>query len=36
LEDTVVETRDVRVTRLIAEVEQERRLRLRANSEPQD
>jgi hypothetical protein len=30
LEDTVVETRDVRVVRLMAEVEQERQLRLKA------
>ena len=30
MEDAVVETRDVRVIRLMAEVEQERRLRLKA------
>jgi hypothetical protein len=30
LEDAVVETRDVRVIRLMAEVEQEKQLRLRA------
>jgi hypothetical protein len=30
LEDTVVETRDVRVPRLMAEVEQERQLRQKA------
>jgi hypothetical protein len=30
LEGTVVESRDVRVTRLLAEVEQERQLRLKA------